>query len=335
MRRNGILVTLMIISLTALASPGLAANHVRIDTISNVAPGATNLTIGVYVENDVAVNGFVMPLEIRTWSGGAYIAGATFTRGLNPAGRMNLSPLGAADPGGLWPAGNATNRTFAATVAPTGCNRRIADDMGNSWNTAAALPDFSSPDAVFMGTVSTGDPNIGELTDMEPGSDPAGVPSYRIICNVGVAQGVFIIDTTCIAPANHLVFTRQVEGVPVFVTPTFQHGIIGVGVIAGVKELETGVIPQDYALEQNYPNPFNAGTVIRFQQPTDGNVKIDVYNILGRKVRTLVDEFRAAGNHQTDWNGRSDDGVEVATGVYFYRITADRFTSTRKMVLLK
>jgi hypothetical protein len=277
-----------------------------------------------------------MPLEIRTWSGGAYIdtlAGVAFTRGLNPTGRMNLSPLGAADPGGLWPASNKTDRTFAATVAPTGCNRRIADDMGNSWNTAAARPDWVSPDAIFLGTVSTGDPSIGELTDMEPGSDPAGVPSYRIICDIGNAQGVFIIDTTCIAPANHLVFTAGVPTLPV--VPTFQHGTIGVGVIAGVKELETGVIPQDYALEQNYPNPFNAGTVIRFQQPTDGNVKIDVYNILGRKVRTLVDEFRVAGNHQTDWNGRSDDGVEVATGVYFYRITAEGFTSTRKMVLLK
>ena len=69
--------------------------------------------------------------------------------------------------------------------------------------------------------------------------------------------------------------------------------------------------------------------------PTDGNVKVDVYNILGRRVRTLVDEFRVAGTHQTDWDGRSEDGVDVSTGVYFYRITAERFSSTRKMVLLK
>ena len=168
---------------------------------------------------------------------------------------------------------------------------------------------------------------------MPAGSDPPGVPSYRIICNIGNATGKFIIDTTCTAPANHLSF---VDTLTQLVVPTFQHGTIGVNdVISGVKELETGIVPQNYALEQNYPNPFNAGTVIRFQQPIDGNVKIDVYNILGRKVCTLVDEFRVAGTHQTDWNGRSDDGVEVATGVYFYRITTEGFTSTRKMVLLK
>ena len=102
-----------------------------------------------------------------------------------------------------------------------------------------------------------------------------------------------------------------------------------------VKELETSVIPQDYALEQNYPNPFNAGTVIRFRQPVDGKVNISVYNILGAKVRTLVDEFRVAGLHQTDWDGRNANGEQVATGVYFYRISTPGFESTRKMVLLK
>jgi hypothetical protein len=335
MRRKMVIGAVAAVCAFAIASSSWAANHVRIDKLSNVAPNATGVTIGVYVTNDVPINGFVLPLEIRTWSGGAYMAGATITRGLNPTGRMNLSPLGAADDGGQWPAANLTQRTFAATVAVTGCQRRIAGPMGDSWNTAAAQPDFVSPDAIFHAGVSTGDPNIGELTDMEPGADPEGTPSYRIICNVNGSTGMFVIDTTCVAPANHLSFTQNVDGVPVPVVPTFEHGIVGINTIASVQEIETGNVPESYMLEQNYPNPFNAGTVIRFAQPVDGHVKIDVFNILGRKVKTLVNEFRSAGTHQADWDGRSDDGIEVATGVYFYRITTDAFTSTRKMVLLK
>lgn len=338
MIRKGLLLTLAMAGSMALASSGMAANQVRIDRLDNVAPNATGVQIGVYVDNDVPLTGFVLPLEIRTWSGGAYMASGGFVRGLVAAGRMNNSPLGVEDPGGLWPPASITNRTFAATVAPVAqsCNRQIVDDMANRWNTQAALPDFVSPDAVFLATVSTGDPGIGEEISMAPGADPEGTPSYRITCNVGASQGVFIIDTTCIAPANHLSFvTKDDQGADIIVVPSFIHGIVGVGVPAGVRELETGIIPQSYSLEQNYPNPFNANTVIRFQQPVDGNVRIDVYNILGHRVRTLVDEFRSAGTHQADWDGRSENGVEVATGVYFYRITAEQFTSTRKMVLLK
>lgn len=337
MRRNGLLLTLAMAGVVAVAGTIQAANHVSIDRIQ-VEANATGVTIGVYVENDVPMTGFVLPLEIRTWSGGAYMAGPSITRGLNPTGRMNLSPLGAADDNGAWPAANATLRTYASTVAPAPqkCNRFIVDDMGSIWDAAAAQPDFVSPDAVMHATVSTGDPGIGEEISMAPGSDPPGTPSYRIIMNIGPNQGVFIIDTTCVAPANHLAFvTNDTLGNAVVVVPTFTHGIVGVGVPAGVRELESGAIPQTYSLEQNYPNPFNAGTVIRFQQPVDGNVRIDVYNILGHRIRTLVDEFRSAGTHQADWDGRSEEGVEVATGVYFYRITAEQFTSTRKMVLLK
>jgi hypothetical protein len=334
MRNKGTVSALAIACALGVAGSAMAANHVRVDTMSFVPPNTT-VTIGVYVENDIALTGFVLPLEVRTWSGGAYMVTGGFQRGLNTAGRMNLSPLGVADDvNGMWPAANTTNLTKAVTSDPLAgsCNRRIAGDMGNRWNTTAAQPDFISPDAFLLATVSTGDPNIGELISMEPGSDPQGTPSYRIVCNVGPTTGIFIVDTTCIAPANHLVFVDEAFAA---VVPTFQHGIIGVNVLAGIKEVETGAVPESYMLEQNYPNPFNAGTVIRFAQPVDGDVRIDVYNILGRKVKTLVNEFRSAGTHQADWDGRSDDGVEVATGVYFYRITTDKFSSTRKMVLLK
>jgi hypothetical protein len=193
------------------------------------------------------------------------------------------------------------------------------------------LPDLISPDGFLHATVSTGDEGIGEEIAMTAGSDPAGVPSMWFVFPVNGSVGTMIVDTCCVTPAN---FNQYVDKQTQTVNPTFTPGVVTLQGGA-VKELETGTIPQDYELDQNYPNPFNAGTVIRFKLPTDGDVKIDVYNILGRKVRTLVNEFRVAGTHQTDWDGRSDDGIVVATGVYFYRIQAGEFTSTRKMVLMK
>jgi hypothetical protein len=95
------------------------------------------------------------------------------------------------------------------------------------------------------------------------------------------------------------------------------------------------LIPETYALEQNYPNPFNAGTVISFALPEASHVKVSVFNVLGQTVRVLADEEMAAGMQRVSWDGRDDNGSAAASGVYFYRITANRFTDTKKMTLLK
>ncbi|MBD3225953.1 MAG: T9SS type A sorting domain-containing protein [Caldithrix sp.] len=93
--------------------------------------------------------------------------------------------------------------------------------------------------------------------------------------------------------------------------------------------------PQNFALHQNYPNPFNPETKIRYTLPVRSQVNIAIYNVLGQKVRTLVDDRATAGTHVTTWNGRDDLGNKVATGVYFYKIEANDFTSVKKMVLMK
>jgi hypothetical protein len=94
-------------------------------------------------------------------------------------------------------------------------------------------------------------------------------------------------------------------------------------------------IPTSYALEQNYPNPFNAGTVISFALPEASRVKVTVFNVLGQTVMVLADQEMAAGMQRVSWDGRDDNGLSAASGVYFYRITANSFTDTRKMTLLK
>jgi|GEM_PF-1278008 len=94
-------------------------------------------------------------------------------------------------------------------------------------------------------------------------------------------------------------------------------------------------IPKTYELFQNYPNPFNPETQIRYDLPVSGHVKLTVYNVLGQKVKVLVDGIQDAGHKSVIWNGKDNAGQEVASGIYFYKIRAENFQKTKKMLLLK
>jgi hypothetical protein len=107
-----------------------------------------------------------------------------------------------------------------------------------------------------------------------------------------------------------------------------------IGLITGVPWNPEGV-PLAYALEQNYPNPFNPVTNISFSLPKQENVRLDVFDILGKRVATLVNEERAPGAYEVLWNGTNDNGSSVASGVYLYKIQAGTFVLTKKMVFLK
>ncbi len=88
-------------------------------------------------------------------------------------------------------------------------------------------------------------------------------------------------------------------------------------------------------LEQNFPNPFNPTTTLAFSIKAAGNVNLTVYDVVGRRVRELVNERRERGAYKVVWDGQNDTGQTVASGVYFYKITAGSFTDTRKMTILK
>lgn len=95
------------------------------------------------------------------------------------------------------------------------------------------------------------------------------------------------------------------------------------------------VIPGTFELYQNYPNPFNASTTIGYDLKKDTNVKIDIYNILGNKVITLVNEFESSGKKSITWNSTDKNGNPVGTGVYIYNLILDEASFTKKMVLVK
>ncbi|RMG70876.1 MAG: PKD domain-containing protein, partial [Chloroflexi bacterium] len=105
------------------------------------------------------------------------------------------------------------------------------------------------------------------------------------------------------------------------------------------KEEDSGIdeiaVPQHNALSQNFPNPFNPRTSIRFDIATDTHVMLNIYNVSGQLVQTLVDEYRAAGTYTVQWDGTSMNGQQVATGTYIYTLVAGDDVQTKTMTLLK
>jgi predicted extracellular nuclease/cytoskeletal protein CcmA (bactofilin family) len=101
------------------------------------------------------------------------------------------------------------------------------------------------------------------------------------------------------------------------------------------EEREITALVTDYELAQNYPNPFNPSTTIRFALPEASEVKLEIYNLLGQKVRILVDAHLEAGYHNRQWDATNDFGQKVSSGVYVYRIHAGSFVQTKRMILMK
>ena len=94
-------------------------------------------------------------------------------------------------------------------------------------------------------------------------------------------------------------------------------------------------VPKTFALGHNYPNPFNPETTIKYQLPKSTEVKLEVYNILGQRIATLMDEKQQAGYYSVKWGGRNDLGKNVGTGIYIYRLESKEFVKARKLALLR
>ena len=95
------------------------------------------------------------------------------------------------------------------------------------------------------------------------------------------------------------------------------------------------LIPEVFALHQNYPNPFNPVTTLRYDLPENNLVNITIYDMMGREVKTLVNQTQDAGYKSIIWNATNDYGKPVSAGIYLYQIQAGKYISTKKMVLLK
>ena len=105
--------------------------------------------------------------------------------------------------------------------------------------------------------------------------------------------------------------------------------------VIGTLSAEEEMIPDEFALHQNFPNPFNPTTSIRFDLPTQEKVNIIIFDVMGRNIRSLLNENRNAGYHNIQWDAKNDLGEHVSAGMYIYIIQAGEHRSVKKMVLLK
>ena len=98
---------------------------------------------------------------------------------------------------------------------------------------------------------------------------------------------------------------------------------------------QPSIKPNEFDLSQNYPNPFNPTTVIEYTLQKKAQVNVDIYNLLGQRVKTLVNEYQSPGSYRIFWDGRNEQDLTVATGIYFYKFEANGVSQTKKMIMLK
>jgi flagellar hook assembly protein FlgD len=102
-----------------------------------------------------------------------------------------------------------------------------------------------------------------------------------------------------------------------------------------LQDTDLASVPVRFSLGNNYPNPFNPITKISFDVPTSSRVVLRIYDVRGNEIRTLVSGVMPFGSHTVTWNGADGRGRAVSSGVYFYRIEAEGFAATHKMMLVK
>jgi hypothetical protein len=179
--------------------------------------------------------------------------------------------------------------------------------------------DKNAGDGIFSGTVT--------------------FPAYTVFhveYKFGINYGLGPDSTGCVADWND---NEQAIGsnhiINLFSTAWYCETLDTFGTM-GEKNFVTDVpknvenLPTDYALDQNYPNPFNPNTKISFSIPVEGFVALDVYNSIGQKVATLVNENKTAGSYEVNFNA-----ANLSSGVYFYKLTSGSFINTKKMILMK
>jgi hypothetical protein len=130
-------------------------------------------------------------------------------------------------------------------------------------------------------------------------------------------------------------FTVRVTDSSIPPLTDIQH--LTLAIISGtdVEDDKGSILPEDFVLLQNHPNPFNSSTLIQYSLPKRAHVTVEIFNLLGQRVRSLVDGEQSVGRYAIEWDGRSDNSHVLATGVYFYRVAADDHIEVKKMLLLK
>jgi Cohesin domain/FlgD Ig-like domain len=168
---------------------------------------------------------------------------------------------------------------------------------------------------------------------LTPGDGP--IARLRFTIDNTAPNDTFAIDSASYLGVVPLELITTIADGSFRFTPIFHPGAIIVDFRTDVGDDDHPTLPTEFKLRQNFPNPFNPTTKIGFSLPRGSDVTLEVYNLLGQKIRTLVRGYRQQGDHVVEFDGLNEGGGSVASGIYFYRIKTDAKSETRKMTLLK
>ena len=231
----------------------------------------------------------------------------------------------------IMPTGSKLNAAFGFSKG-----KRSMDEYGGMSTIIRCNADDKFD--VRNGTAYSADNELGYQPGMK----------YHVMMSVNVSAQTYDVTITpnggsAVVLANDYAFRAAADTLDTFAKLIIIGGLYGgkSGDVVITNSSLTDVnklgndLPKDFALFQNYPNPFNPSTIIHYALPKISNVTVAIYNSIGQKVSTLVNQKQSAGNYSVNWNGVDNYGNYVSSGVYFYQIKAGDFVQTRKMMLMK
>ncbi|MBI2427947.1 MAG: choice-of-anchor D domain-containing protein [Ignavibacteriales bacterium] len=178
----------------------------------------------------------------------------------------------------------------------------------------------------------------GQYWDINVSSSTSGIPVTIVLNKIGTLPSDFKIFILHVSKERVHEVTQSLSHVLTFDKKEQSKEIrILVGNQQFVESNTNGIpiIPLEYSLAQNFPNPFNPATSIRYSLSNSSHVKLEIFNTLGQRVKSLVQEFQPIGTYVVAWNGTDDGKKAVASGVYYYRLQANNYTNVKKMTLIK
>jgi photosystem II stability/assembly factor-like uncharacterized protein len=263
-------------------------------------------------------------------SGAIYVAAApnsTYFWHVDGSNNMRKSTQGGAS--GSWTtqylppvSGGINHLMFADTVdgwAVTGSGEILKSGTYSAAPTITSIPETSAA--------------VGQPYSYDAGAAGFPVPTYYLILSPSGMTIDTVSGVVSWTPASQGIVDVTVRAVNALGMDE-QSFTIDVGPSTGI-DANAGDRPKRFALEQNFPNPFNPLTTIRYSLPRETHVVLKIYNLLGQEVRTLVDGREHPGIKVAVWDGRDDHGRTVSSGLYIYRLAAEGFRQSRKMILMK
>jgi len=214
----------------------------------------------------------------------------------------------------------------------------IANLFGVSFELIYAPVTFVDPQAVEVGNFLGSDAIFLPNIDKVAGKISVGMTrkaGQGGVSGAGMVARVRMVMSMNASPGQVTTLTLQNVAAIDPLGNSIALSVFNLNIITHVEAGRNNHLPEEFVLSQNYPNPFNPETRIRFSLPSPANARLEIIDLLGRPIRTLVDGKLSAGSHSIIWDGRKQSGEPAVSGVYVYRLRAEGFEQSRKLLLLK